>query len=78
MVAEAGEDRRWLDDAYAGADHSQLADGLNLLTGGMDVEGVGRQLGIADSTWVRWLPSTAVCKADDAKRLKELRLSTPG
>lgn len=38
----------------------------------MDVEEVCRQLGIAPSTWARWLNQYGGMKADDAKRLKEL------
>ena len=50
----------------------KLAEGQKLLAGGMDVEDVCRQLGIAESTWARWLSQYGGMKADDAKRLKEL------
>jgi putative transposase len=33
----------------------KLAEGQKLLAGGMDVEEVCRQFGIAESTWARWL-----------------------
>ena len=33
----------------------KLAEGQKLLAGGMDLEGVCRQLEIAESTWARWL-----------------------
>lgn len=50
----------------------KLAEGQKLLAGGMDLEGVCRQLEIAESTWARWLAQCGGMKADDAKRLKEL------
>jgi putative transposase len=50
----------------------KLAEGQKLLAGGMDVEGVCRQFGIAESTWARWLNQYGGMKADDARRLKEL------
>jgi len=50
----------------------KLAEGQKLLAGGMDLEGVCRQLEIAESTWARWLAQYGGMKADDAKRLKEL------
>ena len=52
----------------------KLAEGQKLLAGGMDVEGVCRQFGIAESTWARWLSQYGGMKADDAKRLKELEV----
>ena len=50
----------------------KLAEGQKLLAGGMSVEEVCRQFGIAESTWARWLSQYGGMKADDAKRLKEL------
>ena len=50
----------------------KLVEGHKLLAGGMDVEEVCRQFGIAESTWARWLSQYGGMKADDAKRLKEL------
>jgi len=40
--------------------------------GGMDLEDVCRDLGIAESTWHRWVAQYGGMKANDAKRLKEL------
>lgn len=50
----------------------KLAEGQKLLAGGMTVEEVCRQFGIAESTWARWLSQYGGMNADDAKRLKEL------
>lgn len=50
----------------------KLAEGQKLLAGGTDLEGVCRQLEIAESTWARWLAQYGGMKAEDAKRLKEL------
>jgi len=50
----------------------RLAEGQKLLAGGMTVEGVCREFGIAESTWARWLSQCGGMKAEDAKRLKEL------
>ena len=50
----------------------KLAEGQKLLAGGMTVEEVCRQFGIAESTWARWLSQYGGMKADDAKRLREL------
>ena len=50
----------------------KLAEGQKLLAGGMDLEGVCRQLEIAESTWARWLAQYGGVKADEAKRLAEL------
>jgi len=38
----------------------------------MDLEDVCRDLGIAESTWHRWVAQYGGMKANDAKRLKEL------
>jgi putative transposase len=43
-----------------------------LIAGGMSVEEVCREFGIAESSWHRWLSQYGGMKADDAKRLKEL------
>jgi len=51
-----------------------LAEGQKLLAGGMTVEEVCRQFGIAESTWARWLNQYGGMKANDAKRLKELEV----
>jgi len=50
----------------------KLAEGQKLLAGGMDLEGVCRQLEIAESTWARWIAQYGGMKPDDAKRLREL------
>lgn len=50
----------------------KLTEGQKLLAGGMSVEEVCRQFGIAESTWARWMSQYGGMKADDAKRLKEL------
>ncbi|MEZ5281293.1 MAG: IS3 family transposase [Acidimicrobiales bacterium] len=50
----------------------KLAEGNKLLSGGMTIEDVCREFGIAESTWHRWLSQYGGMKADDAKRLKEL------
>ena len=50
----------------------KLADGNKLMAGGMTVEEVCREFGIAESSWHRWLNQYGGMKADDAKRLKEL------
>ena len=55
----------------------KLAESQKLLAGDMDVEEVCRQFGIAESTWGRWLSQYGGTKADDAKRLKELKGETP-
>ena len=52
----------------------KLTEGQKLLAGGMSVEDVCRQFGIAESTWARWLNQYGGMKADDAKRLKELEV----
>ena len=43
-----------------------------MIAGGMSVEEVCREFGIAESSWHRWLSQYGGMKADDAKRLKEL------
>ena len=50
----------------------KLAEGHKLMAGGMSVEEVCREFGIAESSWHRWLEQYGGMKADDAKRLKEL------
>jgi len=50
----------------------KLAEGHKLMAGGMSIEEVCRQFGIAESSWHRWLNQYGGMKADDAKRLKEL------
>lgn len=50
----------------------KLTEGQKLLAGGMNVEEVCREFGIAESTWARWMSQYGGMKADDAKRLKEL------
>lgn len=50
----------------------KLAEGHKLMAGGMTVEDVCREFGIAESSWHRWLNQYGGMKADDAKRLKEL------
>ena len=50
----------------------KLAEGNRLLATGSDIADVCRHLGIAESTWHRWLSQYGGMKASDAKRLKEL------
>lgn len=50
----------------------KLAEGHKLMAGGMTLEEVCREFGIAESSWHRWLNQYGGMKADDAKRLKEL------
>ena len=50
----------------------KLTEGQKLLAGGMNVEEVCREFGIAESTWARWMSQYGGMKADDAKRLKEV------
>jgi len=50
----------------------KLAEGNKLLAGGAELDEVCRHLGIAESTWNRWLAQYGGMKASDAKRLKEL------
>ena len=50
----------------------KLAEGHKLMAGGMTLEEVCREFGIAESSWHRWLSPYGGMKADDAKRLKEL------
>lgn len=50
----------------------KLAEGHKLMAGGMSIEEVCREFGIAESSWHRWLAQYGGMKADDAKRLKEL------
>ena len=50
----------------------KLAEGHKLMAGGMTVEDVCREFGIAESSWHRWLNQYGGMKANDEKRLKEL------
>jgi putative transposase len=50
----------------------KLAEGQRLLSAGTDLTEVCRQLGIAESTWHRWIAQYGGMKASDARRLKEL------
>ena len=50
----------------------KLAQGNKLQAGGMELDDVCRQLGIAESTWHCWVAQYGGMKANDAKRLKEL------
>lgn len=52
----------------------RLAEGHKLMAGGMTIEEVCREFGIAESSWPRWLSQYGGMKADDAKRLKELKV----
>ena len=64
----------------------KLAEGHKLMAGGMSVEEVCREFGIAESSWHRWLSQYGGMKADDAKgsaarssdRLIRLRLQLMG
>ncbi len=51
----------------------KLAEGNKLLASGQELNEVCRHLEIAESTWHRWLAQYGGMKANDAKRLKELR-----
>ena len=50
----------------------KLAEGHRLFAGGREFDGVCGHLGVAESTWHRWLSQYGGMKAGDAKRLKEL------
>ena len=50
----------------------KLAEGHKELAAGKELDEVCRHLGIAESTWHRWLAQYGGMKANDAKRLKEL------
>ena len=52
----------------------KLAEGNKLLGSGQELNEVCRHLGIAESTWHRWLAQYGGMKASDAKRLKELEV----
>ena len=52
----------------------ELAEGNKLLSGGTELDEVCRHLGIAESTWHRWVAQYGGMKASDAKRLKELEV----
>ena len=51
----------------------KLREGERLLNDGKDLAEVLRHLGIAESTWNRWRNQYGGMKADEAKRLKELK-----
>ena len=51
----------------------KLDEGDKLLAQGSLIEEVARHLEITESTWHRWRTQYGGMKADDAKRLKELR-----
>ena len=56
LVAESGKDPKMARRRHTPEQIiRKLATGQKLLTGGMDLEGVCRQLEIAESTWARWL-----------------------
>lgn len=50
----------------------KLDEGRRQLAAGTDLDEVCRHLGIAESTWHRWLAQHGGMKANDAERLKEL------
>lgn len=50
----------------------KLADGHELMSGGMELVDVCRQLEIPESTWHRWLGEYGGANAENAKRLKQL------
>jgi len=50
----------------------KLAEGHRLMSGGMTVEEVCREFGIAESSWHRWLSQCDGMKADYPKRFNEL------
>jgi putative transposase len=51
----------------------KLAEGDKLLNQGQIVEEVARHLEITEATWYRWRNQYGGMKADDAKKLRELR-----
>jgi len=51
----------------------KLAEGEKLLNQGAIITEVCRQLEITESTWHRWRNQYGGLKANDAKRLKELK-----
>ena len=51
----------------------KLAEGHKLLAGGMSVEEVCREFGIAESTWARWLNQYGGMKADDVETPQRAR-----
>ncbi len=51
----------------------KLAEGEKLLAEGKTIEEVSRHLEISEQTWHRWRNQYGGMKADDAKRLKELK-----
>jgi transposase len=54
-----------------------LAEGEKLLGEGQNIEEVASHLEITESTWHRWCNQYGGMKADNTKRLKELRKRTP-
>ena len=50
----------------------KLAEGHKLLAAGKELDEVCRHLGVAESTWHRWLAQYDGIRAYEAKRLKEL------
>jgi len=50
----------------------KLAEGQKLLAGGMDLEEVCRQFGIAESTWARWLAQRGVVGRGAARPARRL------
>jgi len=50
----------------------KLGQADRMLTGGSDIAGVCRELGVSEQTYYRWRNQYGGLKADDAKRLKEL------
>jgi len=50
----------------------KLAEGHRQLADGKELDEVCRHLGIAESTWHRWLAQYGGMKSNDAKRLKDL------
>lgn len=52
----------------------KLEEGHRQLAAGRELNEVCRHLEIAESTWHRWLAQYGGMKANDAKRLKELKV----
>ena len=50
----------------------KLRDGERLLSEGMQLPDVAKQLEVAESTWHRWIAQYGGKKANDVKRLKLL------
>jgi len=59
--------------AYAGAGDQEVAEADRLLGEGQDLAAVAKQLEVSEQTLHRWRQQYSGLKAEDAKRLKELK-----